>query len=426
MAAEQDVERSQENTDSRRSSKLEFFPREALASSKSPPPNSPRSLTEASALCVPDEEYTLTEAIRDPPPESQRFVVHLPESLARYLDKFDDPLVQKIQTPLQGRFRSVLMYLAHLVWIPSRLEIAYSVPYFVLMLEQFDKEAILATFEFTLMAAVAQCGKRFLFRARPFAAGKAEGVFIWGSPTTTSFPSRTVIGATTFLCYMMLALESPAEESQISWGPRGMGHWGLIAVLILVVSWSRIFTGNHYPSCCISGFFIGLAVHFAGVLLARNHIRQCACEEPGGCSKKKMTSVATLWVCLSVPLGVFIVASLGSEPFAVWRRSYQALSLLIPPLVFVYGFLCPSLSGSVIDVTENHSPSKQTLLTALILTSIVSAAAAAPSSTHAIASSNVVNAAWFLMILVLALLSLITSRLVQQHEDASVDSGTNV
>jgi len=239
---------------------------------------------------------------------------------------------------------------------------------------------------------------------------------------TSSFPSRTVIGATTFLCYIMLAIESPAEESQISWGPRRLSHWALVVALILTVSWSRIFTGNHYPSCCISGFIIGLAVHFTGVLLARNHIRQCACEEPGSCSKKKMTSVATLWVCLSVPLGVFIVTSLGSEPFAVWRRSYQALSLLIPTLVFIYGFLCPSLSGNIIEVTENHSPSKQTLLTALILTSIVSAAAAAPSSTHAIASSNVVNAAWFLMILVLALLSLITSRLVQQHENASVNN----
>lgn len=422
MAAEQDVEMSQETTGSRRNSKLEFFPREALASSQQPPPTSPRTLTEASALCVPDEEYTLSSAMRDPPPESQRFVASLPNSLVRCLERFDDPLVQKIQAPLQGRFRSVLIYLAHLVWIPSRLEIAYSVPYFVLMLEQFDKEAILATFEFTLMAAVAQCMKRFLFRARPFAAGKAEGVFIWGSPMTSSFPSRTVIGATTFLCYIMLAIESPAEESQLSWGPRHISHWALVVALIIIVSWSRIFTGNHYPSCCISGFVIGLAVHFTGVLLARNHIRQCACEEPGSCSKKKMTSVATLWVCLSVPLGVFVVMSLGSEPFSVWRRSYQALSLLIPPLVFIYGFLCPSLSGNLIEVTENHSPSKQTLLTVLILTSIVSAAAAAPSSTHAIASSNVVNAAWFLMILVLALLSLITSRLVQQHENASVDN----
>jgi hypothetical protein len=288
-----------------------------------------------------------------------------------------------------------------------------------LLLEQYDKEAILATFEFLLMGAVAQCGKRFFFRARPFVTGKAEGIFLWGKPSTSSFPSRTIIGATTFICFGTLAFESPAEEDQIPWGPRGVGHWLLIITLMIIVSWSQIITGNHYPSCCISGFVIGIAVHFLGVLLARNHIRRCVCNEPGECSKNEMTSVATLWVYLSIPVGVFIVLSLGSEPFAVWRKSYHALSLLIPPLVFIFGFICPALSGHTIVAAENRPISKQTILTAFFITVLVSAAAAAPSSSHAIASSNIVNAAWFFMILVLALLSLITTRLVQQHENGS-------
>ena len=102
---------------------------------------------------------------------------------------------------------------------------------------------------------------------------------------------------------------------------------------------------------------------------------------------------------LSVPLCVFVVLGLGSEPFAVWRKSYQALSLLIPPLVFIFAFMCPRLSGNELEVTT-HATSKQTIITSLCLTIIISVAAAAPSSTHAIASSNVVNSFWFMMIFV--------------------------
>ena len=125
---------------------------------------------------------------------------------------------------------------------------------------------------------------------------------------------------------------------------------------------------------------------------------------------------------LSVPLGVFVVLGLGSEPFAVWRKSYQALSLLIPPLVFICAFMCPRLSGNELEVTI-HATSKQTIITSLCLTIIISVAAAAPSSTHAIASSNVVNSFWFMMIFVVSLLSLISTRMVQRHEDQSENSG---
>lgn len=74
-----------------------------------------------------------------------------------------------------------------------------------------------------------------------------------GTPSSKSFPSAH-------------SAMSFAAACVLSWyHPR---FWPLFFSLALVMSWSRVYVGVHFPSDVVAGMFVGLAAGAVGVVLA--------------------------------------------------------------------------------------------------------------------------------------------------------------
>jgi len=309
------------------------------------------------------------------------------------------------------------------------LEIGWSLPLFILLLKKYDIIAIVATYEMLATAVICQIPKRFCWRLRPFAEGRAEGIgVVLEREDTSSLPSRFVVGATVFGCLFALVAEGDVRDSQVNWGPSEFKHWIAITLLILVVSCSRIVLGYHYPSCCICGVAIGFCCHYVGLGLAKIHISCNKVNEDR--EPRERPFAAGIVISVGVLLGVLFVSISVLEPLAFWKKSTQAFGLLLPPLIFIFAFLCPSLSGhnSISEVEDNagEAPSQATVIAAVGITLTLSTGAWATQRKHILTSSSPVNfSEWlslFELLCVLSLLALLGTRIVQREQERHRES----
>jgi len=313
---------------------------------------------------------------------------------------------------------------ARLVSFVTVVEIGLSLPLLLLLLENYDVLAILASYEMLAMALYTQVIKRFCFRTRPFAVGRAQGIVVGEGPDTSSFPCRSVVGATVYSCLLTMVHQNGLHLDSIPWGPMGFAAWFWILLFVMCTSWGRIFLGCHYPSCCLSGFAVGLAAHFTGVAVARTHLAVCDCSRgDAGCSE----AAATLVIMVGVPLATLVMVTLTIEPFAFWKKSTHAFGLLVPPLIFILAFLCPSLTGIDEKISTPGSPSAATTITAFGITGVLTAAALATQKQHPLTSSDPVNTFVFLFLIVVALLALLATRAVKvAHSPSAAARGPHV
>jgi membrane-associated phospholipid phosphatase len=385
-------------------------------------------------MCVPDDTLMLEDVVQCPP-ETLRFVFECPPVIDSWLSPFDDAIIAWVQRPLieaSALSRSAIVCFARTLSALTVVEIGFAIPLFLLLLEQFDNLAVLACYEMLLMAFLTQFPKRFCWRTRPFVDGRAIAVVLGDGPDTSSFPARAVVGATVYSLFLGIAYQMKGVKRSgscdIPWGPTSLAVWAVTGFVVAVTMWARVLLGLHYPSCCISGAFLGVLIHLCGIVLARCHYSTCSCESDGSPVIEGVLSPGAI-IGFGTPVGILIVILLERAPLTWWKKSTHALSLLLPALIFILAFRCPRLSGSASELNleiHRHKASAATVLTALALTSIFSGLGFYTQQRSAITNSVHIQYAVFLFVTVVALLSLVATRLVEQEHEGSDEQETKI
>uniref|UniRef100_A0A7S2WCT8 Phosphatidic acid phosphatase type 2/haloperoxidase domain-containing protein n=1 Tax=Rhizochromulina marina TaxID=1034831 RepID=A0A7S2WCT8_9STRA len=204
------------------------------------------------------------------------------------------------------------------------------------------------------MAFMTQLPKRFCWRARPFAVGRAIKV---KGLETSSFPSRAVVGAVVYAAWLTTALDQSDWDHGIRgnasgcrlppWLPRSLLAWGWIVGATFLASAARVLLGVHYASDCVAGAILGIFIHLAGTGLTRWHFSSChCCDDHSPAVGDSWTTASVAVVILGCLLSGALLLLLSAPPLEFWRKFTHAGSLLLPPLIFILAFLCPTLSGN--------------------------------------------------------------------------------
>lgn len=286
--------------------------------------------------------------------DESRFVNSFPERWEEALSSFDDAVIARVQSSEQPccNSRRATVLLSMTITSATAIEFGLSIPVLLLSLQQYDREAIAALYVMLSMAFLTQIFKRFVWRDRPFAVGRA--IALHSELKTSSFPSRAVVGGVVYASFVG-ALLSPYRDA-LPWGPSTWLSWLLVAGLAIGSSWSRIVLGVHYPSDCLCGAALGLVIFVIGVSGARLHYSSCGChfddadggsgdDDVGGSSDSENT-----WAAVVLVLGLFLssgsVTAMAAPPINFWKKGTHAFSLLFSSLIFTLAFRCPRLTRS--------------------------------------------------------------------------------
>jgi membrane-associated phospholipid phosphatase len=183
-------------------------------------------------------------------PKGSHVALTFPSFLERLLMPFDDALIPHAQ----ALWASPLLRYAMLATTTlTAIETALPAPGILYALG-YDAGAGLSTSVLFVVAIVSQIPKKFVWRRRPWMAGRAKP---FRRDNTSSFPSRAVICGVVFswLAFAVIAAESP--------GPLAMpSQVVLIAVALCAsaASIARVACGAHYPSDCVCGFILGVLI----------------------------------------------------------------------------------------------------------------------------------------------------------------------
>mgnify|MGYP000403227572 CR=1 FL=1 len=167
-----------------------------------------------------------------------------------------------------------------------------------------------------LIAAVLSRGLKALFNAQRPGAVLAPGSFHLSGPLYTShgFPSGHSVTAFTLAAVLAWFL------------PREWMRWCVFA-LALLIGWSRVGVGAHWPLDVLAGGAIGTFSAMAGVALAR--------ATPWGLgAPAHYLSVATLWICALFMLRLnppYPLATLWAHCVAVAALTHGLWAYLIAP-----------------------------------------------------------------------------------------------
>lgn len=195
------------------------------------------------------------------------------------------------------------------------------------------------------MALLSQIPKRFIWRYRPWMVTRAQ---VRSKPKTSSFSSRAVACAVMY-CYMIV-------DGDLFFGTDYVIHWWGYVILFavpLVISYSRINLGVHYPSDCIAGFALGVLACVAGkgLFLVDDLICRCPMDDvtqicyadnstvlPITPTSFHVNYVAT-GLILAGQLAWFILCLV--RPLKIWVKAGTVFGFLFPPMAFRFMFLCP-------------------------------------------------------------------------------------
>jgi hypothetical protein len=181
-----------------------------------------------------------------PLPATLKYVARFPENVDNFFRPCDDAIIRCVQFPIESPARFLLVSLSKLITIMTSIEIGFSVPLFLFLLEKYDRTAIFATYDMLVMAFATQIPKRFLWRARPHTVSRslfALNPSDEGHSDTSSFPSRAVIGAVVYSSFMGAVLEAHGSAIN-SVLPTQLLTWLLIVSCAVLTSIARVLIGN--------------------------------------------------------------------------------------------------------------------------------------------------------------------------------------
>eukprot|EP00004_Rigifila_ramosa_P015169 TRINITY_DN3515_c0_g1_i1.p1 TRINITY_DN3515_c0_g1~~TRINITY_DN3515_c0_g1_i1.p1 ORF type:complete len:376 (-),score=91.33 TRINITY_DN3515_c0_g1_i1:32-1159(-) len=279
------------------------------------------------------------------------YVYTLPE-FPLFLRKFDDAII----TALQNISSNVFVVGFCLFWtIITAIELAVAAP-FILSVLGYDVLGQFTTYTAFTLALVSQLPKRFLWRTRPYLAGRARRV---RADKTSSFPSRAVTCATVYSLALSLAYNHHTHAPslyQVEW-------WMPLFVLfcILCTSFARIWFGVHYPTDCLGGVIQGVIVIFLGVGLYEASVSVCRSCRDDKCYTlsdplSSFGEVDWMLVCgLSLVWGFLTLLS-TTRPFLFWEKCQMIFGLLFSCVTFQVSMLCEPLAGSSLSAPKTPKP----------------------------------------------------------------------
>ena len=190
------------------------------------------------------------------PPEDTQFVFLFPRAWEQHVEWMDDAIIAWCQRGADGPMGKLVVFFSKAVTVLTVIEIGFSLPIFLFLLTSADCAALLATYVMLTAAVLTQIPKRFIWRTRPFGAGRAQAI---GKPLkTSSFPSRAVVGAVVYTHFIVVAFAQQNQDTcLLSFFPRLPIDWALMLIMAVVASAGRITLGVHYPSDCFCGALLG-------------------------------------------------------------------------------------------------------------------------------------------------------------------------
>lgn len=268
-----------------------------------------------------------------------------PEHIENKLKVFDDPIIKVCQS-LQGKFWK---WFSLAVTGVMAIEIGIAVP-FVLFFLGYDGIATELAYLALILALVSQIPKRFVWRLRPYMAGRATKV---KKDMTSSFPSRAVTCATVYSFAIIWAYVyvNTIDDNDIDfewWMPI------LFVGAVLLSSFARINLGVHYPSDCVGGLIQGLVICLIGTGLWRTdilgcescHARRCYAHSPETeISLKSGVGRLNIWLAIIVVAFILGVPALSvMKPLDFWNKCDRVYGMLLPGIAFQLLMLCPHSS----------------------------------------------------------------------------------
>lgn len=221
----------------------------AVASTKA----SPHSFAHSAPGAPPQQPQTEPRGPQpsEPVPVGSRVSFKFPESAERIFAPVDDaviPVVQDMWSSLPLRF----LFLATTTL--TAIETALPAPGALYALG-YDAAGGLSTSVLLVLAICSQIPKKFIWRPRPWMSGRGKG---FRKDKTSSFPSRAVVCGVVFawLAVSCVAVEQVGSSGSL---PVNMS-WFAVVVLGALASISRVCVGAHYPSDCLCGFILGVAI----------------------------------------------------------------------------------------------------------------------------------------------------------------------
>jgi len=251
---------------------------------------------------------------------------------------------------------------------------------FILYVLGYDDAATETTYLVLTTAFFSQIPKRFIWRYRPHAVGRADGR---RSDVTSSFPSRAVTCGVVYAYSIGRAVMSTQGlEEMPGWVPVLMIFSAFLAAC------ARINLGVHYPSDTIVGGILGVVYCFIGTgfhTLNVNGCRSCKTQACYGVPATEAVPEPDVAVISSSTLddasvGMFFVGSTISAiiyvicvepPVNFWKKCDLVFGVLLACIVFQATFLCPGLASPVTALPVPPSPKVLSFVWALFFSALV-------------------------------------------------------
>lgn len=255
---------------------------------------------------VPDAERSSKTDV----PKGSHVAFNFPPRLEQMLAVLDDALIPYPQCLWENR---LLRYCSVAATTLTAIETALPVPGILYSLSGRDAAAGLCASMLLVLAIVSQIPKKFIWRPRPWMAGRAKP---HRRDKTSSFPSRAVVCGVVFswlLCASLAVMDADSE------GVPRLSTFACVALAAAVASVARVSCGAHYPSDCICGFLLGVAVLKLGGIVEVLWLRA---------GSAALTSLSSNARGLSLSSGPFTV----SQPEVMLAASAKAQAIVISSL----------------------------------------------------------------------------------------------
>lgn len=204
-------------------------------------------LGQSSLSEVPDAERRSKPDV----PKGSRVALKFPAFLEQMFAGLDDALIPYAQCLWEN---TLLRYSSMGATTLTAIETALPAPGILYALGGRDEAAGLCASMLLVLAVVSQIPKKFIWRPRPWMAGRAKP---HRRDSTSSFPSRAVVCGVVFTWLLCASIAVMDVDSQAV--PR-LSTFAFVALAASIASVARVACGAHYPSDCICGFFLGVAV----------------------------------------------------------------------------------------------------------------------------------------------------------------------
>jgi hypothetical protein len=174
-------------------------------------------------------------------------------------------------------------------------------------------------------------------------------------------------------------------------------HFVLVATLFTAISFARVNLGVHYPTDCIGGILLGLAVIFVGIGIRTGDVAACGDCSSGGCystpenpdseiSASSLNKINFVRFGISIGLSILVGVAFIVPPIQFWTKFIRVYGVLLPSLLFRLTFICPGGTSSAAALAAPTSRMWYTWLFAVLITATAMTVAAVTPAKKAIVS----------------------------------------